>query len=397
MKSIISFGEIAYKIIYPIIVSILCFIHNFSHYKHIKQNAELKAYYSIRLFLDPFSCILCGILAIITKYLFIQAKEEKKTIIVPEIEKSKSIIDFNAFSFLSIRDNSKFPIIHIIFVSFLYTIDIIINLFFIMNILKWTNEFLKFIQLLFTILFSFFILHFKMHRHHLFSLILVAVSSIIISLMKYNHQVDFIFIIGMVLFYGIYSLYEVNEKYILYKSTLSEYSLLFFEGVFQLIFGVICLIILSFIECAQYYSFCDHQKSKYIFDIHLLLSTLKANPFLYLNMIIYVFIYFLLQVFRIITIKEFSPLYRIVADCLVFIYGFIYDLITNGGDSSYNYKFVITIIGYIMLLFSLLIYNEVLIIHLFKMNVNTEMEIKKRALDDIGLLNELNLSKDDTF
>ena len=50
-----------------------------------------------------------------------------------------------------------------------------------------------------------------------------------------------------------------------------------------------------------------------------------------------------------------------------------------------------------MLLFSLLIYNEVLIIHLFKMNVNTEMEIKKRALDDIGLLNELNLSKDDTF
>ena len=139
--------------------------------------------------------------------------------------------------------HSKFPIIHIIFVSFLYTIDIIINLFFIMNILKWTNEFLKFIQLLFTILFSFFILHFKMHRHHLFSLILVAVSSIIISLMKYNHQVDFIFIIGMVFFYSIYSLYEVNEKYILYKSTLSEYSLLFFEGVFQLIFGVICLII----------------------------------------------------------------------------------------------------------------------------------------------------------
>ena len=31
------------------------------------------------------------------------------------------------------------------------------------------------------------------------------------------------------------------------------------------------------------------------------------------------------------------------------------------------------------------------------MNVNTEMEIKKRALDDIGLLNELNLSKDEPF
>ena len=31
------------------------------------------------------------------------------------------------------------------------------------------------------------------------------------------------------------------------------------------------------------------------------------------------------------------------------------------------------------------------------MNVNTEMEIKKRALDDIGFLNELNLSKDEPF
>ena len=90
MKSIISFGEIAYKIIYPIIVSILCFIHNFSHYKHIKQNAELKAYYSIRLFLDPFSCILCGILAIITKYLFIQAKEEKKLLLFQKLKNQKA-------------------------------------------------------------------------------------------------------------------------------------------------------------------------------------------------------------------------------------------------------------------------------------------------------------------
>ena len=38
-----------------------------------------------------------------------------------------------------------------------------------------------------------------------------------------------------------------------------------------------------------------------------------------------------------------------------------------------------------------------IIIHLYKMPVNTEMEIKKRALDDIGLLNELNLSKDEPF
>ena len=215
MNHIISFGEITYKIIYPIIVSLLCFIHNLSQYKHIKQNDELKNHYAIWLLLDPFSCILCGILAIITKYLFIQAKEEKKTYNIPETTTSSNKIDFNAFSFISIRDNSKFPIIHILFISFTYTVNIIINIFFIMNSqMKWTTAILKFIQLLLTILFSFIILHFKMHRHHLFSLILVAVSSVVISVMKYNHQIDFIFIIGMIKLhiFIIWSKWEVYFK-----------------------------------------------------------------------------------------------------------------------------------------------------------------------------------------
>ena len=47
MNHIISFVEITYKIIYPIIVSLLCFIHNLSQYKHIKQNDELKNHYAI--------------------------------------------------------------------------------------------------------------------------------------------------------------------------------------------------------------------------------------------------------------------------------------------------------------------------------------------------------------
>ena len=107
MNHIISFGEITYKIIYPI--------------------------------------LLCGILAIITKYLFIQAKEEKKTYIIPETTTSSNKIDFNAFSFISIRDNSKFPIIHILFISFTYTVNIIINIFFIMN--SQINGLLQFLNL----------------------------------------------------------------------------------------------------------------------------------------------------------------------------------------------------------------------------------------------------------
>ena len=45
-------------------------------------------------------------------------------------------------------------------------------------------------------------------------------------------------------------------------------------------------------------------------------------------------------------------------------------------------------------MFSLLVYNEVIIIHVFKLDVNTEIEIKKRSIDDIGMIEELHIEKD---
>ena len=114
---------------------------------------------------------------------------------------------------------------------------------------------------------------------------------------------------------------------------------------------------------------------------------IKNNPSLILNIISNIGISFLLEVFRIRTVKEFSPVYRVVADCFVFIYLFIIEVVFSD-FIDINYKLIFIIISYIVIAFSLLIYIEVIIVHAFKLDVNTEVEIKKRSMDDINNIQE---------
>ena len=46
-----------------------------------------------------------------------------------------------------------------------------------------------------------------------------------------------------------------------------------------------------------------------------------------------------------------------------------------------------------MIVVSLLVYNEVIIVHFWKLDVNTEVEIKKRSMDDCNEVRELFQSK----
>ena len=62
----------------------------------------------------------------------------------------------------------------------------------------------------------------------------------------------------------------------------------------------------------------------------------KNNHSLILNIMSFIGVSFLLQIFRIRTIKEFSPIYRVVADCFVFIYLFIVEVLNDFIDMNYN-------------------------------------------------------------
>ena len=57
------------------------------------------------------------------------------------------------------------------------------------------------------------------------------------------------------------------EKYIMNKTYISPYTLLFFEGCFNSLLGIIILIILNNIECKETYPICNNNITKTIFDI----------------------------------------------------------------------------------------------------------------------------------
>ena len=118
---------------------------------------------------------------------------------------------------------------------------------------------------------------------------------------------------------------------------------------------------------------------------------LKTSYILIVYLTLYLLVTTCLNIFRIFTIKEYSPIYRIVADCVVYVYLFIYKCIFE------NFKFDLTfgmkVICYIFFVLSLLVYNEIIIIKVFSLNVNTQREIKKRSMDDTDIINELPLDK----
>ena len=170
---------------------------------------------------------------------------------------------------------------------------------------------------------------------------------------------------------------------------MSPYTLLFFEGVIFMFFGIFTLIILNNIECKDGYSFCNHDT---IFDIKSLFTSIQNEPSLLFFFLLYIIVWTVLHIVRIITIKEYSPIYRIVADCIVYFYLFFIELFIE--IRKFDLRFCFTFLCYVLLVFSLLVYNEVIIIHVFKLDVNTEIEIKKRSIDDIGMIEELQIEKD---
>ena len=389
---IISLGTITYQIIYPILVSLFCLLHSYAYFYFIRNNALLKDYNAISLVLDSFSLLLCGILSLISNCLFVQAKKEKHTLILTKHGLNKKAIEINQFSFLSINDEDSFPLLFIFLTSICNLLHMLTYYMFVDGSdMGWLNELSKCIQVIISALLCYLVFHIKVYRHNYFSFFNLLLFAGILGLINYNGIFEAYSLIGNVFISLLYSIYEVIEKYIMNKTYLSPYTLLFFEGLILMIISCIILIIFNNIECKDTYEFCNHKVTKHLFEFKQLIFLLKDNPMLLLNIILYMLVYFLFNVFRIFTIKEFSPIYRTVADCFVFV--FIFIISVCNGNFAFDINLIFKAVCHIMIVVSLLVYNEVIIVHFWKLDVNTEVEIKKRSMDDCNEVRELFQSK----
>ena len=125
-------------------------------------------------------------------------------------------------------------------------------------------------------------------------------------------------------------------KFLLEKFFISPYTLLFLEGIFRILCELIIVIILLNVSCSSNNIFCNSSLSDTIESITIFFTIIKHNSYSLIYIGIYIIVASCLYVFRIMTIKVYSPIHRIIADCLVLIYSFIFNSIVES-----NFKVVL--------------------------------------------------------
>ena len=237
------------------------------------------------------------------------------------------------------------------------------------------------IIIIFSAFFFIFLLKFPIFRHQFFSLSIIVICLIIIIILEFIFQVLIqeksfgrfgllLLLIFVMHFFD--SLLDSIEKYLLEYDFLNPFKTLMMEGIFGTILTSIYSITENpFKEIKEYYN--DKEKEK--------------DNISFIFLIVCLFFYFFLSggrnAYRVVTNKIYSPMTKSLTDyCLnpiLIIFYFIYE-----GDFEANSKkqiifFIFNLILSIIIVFSSLVYNELLILVCYKLDYDTYQAVAKRA------------------
>ena len=214
-------------------------------------------------------------------------------------------------------------------------------------------------------IFSRCILKTHFYSHHKLSILLNFIGIIFIVLaeikpFKSSMKVDLAYFVMVLLREILYALEDIMNKFVFLHFVLLPCSLIFYAGMFELIFVVIMTILLiklnlyDSVNCSLKYSF------KYI---------LLHTPFNAMRNI------FLMKV-----IDKFSPQHMAFLTVSETIVSYIYNLISNFNDVLEHKQlkdFILENIGFVILLIATLIHNEIIIINTPRLKMKTEYYLDK--------------------
>ena len=208
-------------------------------------------------------------------------------------------------------------------------------------------------------LFSYLILKIKVYKHHYVCIAIVVIFGILFDVILDNfNQGNIISNLVNYLSEAVFSLTYVICKYIMLKKFVKSYEILSFEGLIELILGIITLIITNKIGYQKNFSdFIDKLDSKEII--------------LYVLTIIISFIYSLSIMTIIDTI---SPIHVILTDILLELIKYFIDLNENDLLTS-----ILTIIFILICLFAIFVFIEVIELNFLGLSHMTKRNIDLRS------------------
>ena len=275
--------------------------------------------------------------------------------------------------------NRKKLMLYMVLLSLIIIFFEVISSIFVYNELIETSlYFIYFIPL-----FNKFILKENIHKHNILSLISSSLGTILVLIpMCMPMTTDDIVPNILNLISGVlYSLYSALIKYVIEEYYLSPFKINFLMGLISIVVSSFGFVLYSLI----YYH--DFSYFNNIFDF----SEVENKIQIGLYFIPFLIILTVYEEFNLITLFYFSPiligLTDIINPILIWIkYKIEYD------DENEKIDLVMTPIGYLIILFSSIIYNELIILNFFGLGKNTKKIINRRIKKEVVELNEI---KDD--
>ena len=238
------------------------------------------------------------------------------------------------------------------------------------------------------VLLSRLILGHKIYRHQIFSLTIIIVCNIISIILiltgeknKVNSDMAINFVI-MAVILSLYALYNVLEKIFFNSFMTSPYYLMFIIGLITLVL----IIIYETITCLAFGDNKDFNGAFY--QIKYNIKNIKLYPLLFIGDVISAFLW----VGGIhLTVYFFSPCHFIISESI----SQILSTIINNSLEGYNIAAAIVIyILFVIIIFASLIYNEIIILKFWKLNINTKKHITKRSNSELLLMFKNEQKKD---
>jgi len=237
---------------------------------------------------------------------------------------------------------------------------------------KYTVFEIRIYHLIFNTIFCKLILKDDIFRHQILSIILSVIGWIFISIPIFQ-KLNFVDIIPNIIFFGgaiFYPLYLVFFKYIILKYYLSVFINMFFIGIFLLILSIIGLII---------YSLIDNNDLSYLKDIF---NIAENNILFYISIVFGIIV----KIIFCLIISNFSPNIFVLTNVISSIINWIFNyLILKEKEESIT-NLICQGIGYFIILFSTLIYNEFIVLNFFGLNLYVRNAIVWRITKEEGKL-----------
>jgi hypothetical protein len=334
--------------IYPFISPIFWFLRDyFSHHTDLSEDIQKKLYFSFIIFFSEF----LSIIGLIILY-FTTKKEEE------ENNKEVNNLAINS-SKISLIENktlkSKMPIKKIIIIITIITIlDIEDN----MNIgdIKhggWNQDSIRALELIITSFLCNKLLNLPFYNHHLFSIIILLISGILL-LLGDSVSLKLKNLLLTILNFLIFSFEIIIESKVL------KYISPYFLNTLKGIFGMITVSVINLFYKKDNFKFNILIESKHtLFLILFIISSAFYNLFIEL------------------ILHDLTPTHIAISESISSILVF---LVYNFSTKALN------IIGYSLILFASLIYNENIILICFHLDVNTKDSISLRSFNDFNII-----------